>query len=97
MDDFVIKACGKRLIVKRLVEKPKPGQLIIPSAGDDSAQALVIAKGNEVSGRIDEGDVVVLQTRAGVPLKIGDMEFDSIIEHEILAIIPGKKVEESME
>lgn len=97
MDDFVIKSCGKRLIVKRLEEKAKPGQLIIPRAGEDSAQAIVIAKGSDVSSNIDVGDIVILQTRAGVPLKINQMQFDSIIEHEILAIIPPEKVEEAMD
>jgi co-chaperonin GroES (HSP10) len=92
----MIKATAKRLIAIPIVEKLEKGKLIF-TAEPETFNAVIIAKGEEVTKNIDINDVVILKRMSGFPFEVGQTKMLSIVEQEIIAIIPGNGVQETME
>lgn len=84
----MIKSVAERLVARPISfeKKPKKGILLLP---DENAPrwAEVVAVGSDVDDSVMVGDFVLLQSQAGIPIKIGDVEFLSIIQREILAVV----------
>ena len=86
----ILKASGKRLIVKEIKEEAKPGALILPDAAE-TFEAVIAAVGDDVSKNIGVLDVVILKRMSGFPFDFGGEEFLSVMEQEIIAIVSGVK------
>jgi co-chaperonin GroES (HSP10) len=92
----VIKAPGKRLIAAKIEEKIRHGMLIMPDHGE-TFKATIMAVGEGVSSNIQIGDICLLKRLSGFPFKALGIELLSIVEQEIIAIVPDENVpEESM-
>jgi len=83
----MIKAVGKRLIVKVPSEETKEIKgIIIPVDNLSPIRAEVIALGIDVDQQVIEGDIVILPPRTGTSVEIEGQKYLAIYEDQILAI-----------
>lgn len=87
----MIKALGKRVIVKVVDIKPKTPALLILPDGKDLITASVICFGEDVDASLTCGDIVYLHPHTGTEVKIKGENYLSIHEEQILAVDDGMR------
>jgi len=85
----MIKASANRLIVRdiELEKAPESTKILILPKNKQNVMAEVIATGKEVDYNIGEGDMVLILHDTGIPVEIEGIQYLSITESQILAII----------
>ena len=82
----MIKAVGKRLIVKTIEEEKDEKKIIIQVSTNKPFKAEVIAIGSDVDEQVVEGNFVILPPQIGTPVEIEGVKYLSVYEDQILAI-----------
>ena len=84
----MIKAVGKRVIVKVIEDKKPEGKtiLIVPSR-KEQVHAEIIAYSADCDAQMSCGDMAILLPDSGIQIQITGEEYLSINETQILAII----------
>lgn len=86
----MIKAVGKRLIVKRIEdgkdEESASKKIIIQVSNNTPYKAEVIAIGSEVDEQVVEGNLVHLPFNIGTPIEIEGVKYLAVYEDQILAV-----------
>ena len=83
----MLKAVGKRVIVKELEEAKDDKKLIIQVNAKMPFRASVIAAGSEVDSQIVEDDIVILPSHTGTPIEEDGVNYLVIYEDQILAVV----------
>lgn len=84
----MIKAVGKRLVVKEIKEEePEKKNVIITVSGKERFKAEVIAMGTEVDCYVSHRDIVILAAHTGNPFQHEGENYLTIFEDQILAVI----------
>lgn len=83
----MLKAVGKRVIVKELEEAKDDKKLIIQVNAKMPFRASVIAAGSEVDSQIVEDDIVILPPHTGTPIEEDGVNYLVIYEDQILAVV----------
>lgn len=83
----MLKAVGKRLIVKILDEEKDEKKLIITVNEKKPFKALVIAAGGEVDSQVVEDDIVILPPHTGTPIEEEGVKYLVVYEDQILAVV----------
>lgn len=77
----------KYILVEPVVEEVKPGEFVIPNPTYQTLKKYkVVTRGEEVSGNIYEG-VVLLATGFGHPVPQNGKKYELIEEGDVIAII----------
>ena len=87
----MIKAAGKRLVVRELEEPEEiKNGLILPNKKKEQVRAEVISMGTEVDNMISLHDIVYLMPEHGIPILINGQPYLSIVENQVLAAFDDK-------
>lgn len=82
----MIKACGKRLIIKEIEEEIEDRKsIVIVPKKREQVRGIIIALGSEVDQALNLGDLVILPDDHGIHITIDGDQFLSISENQILA------------
>lgn len=83
----MLKAVGKRVIVKELEEAEDDKKLIIQVNSKMPFKASVIAAGSDVDEYVCEGDIVILPPHTGTPIEESGEKYLVVYEDQILAVV----------
>jgi co-chaperonin GroES (HSP10) len=83
----MLKAVGKRVVVKVIEEVKDEKKLIIEVNEKKYFRASVIAKGSDVDSNLLKDDIVILPPHTGTPIEEKGEKYLVIYEDQILAIV----------
>ncbi len=86
----MIKAVGKRLIVKKIEDEKEDEsaakKIIIQVSTNKPFRAQVIAIGSDVDEQVVEGNFVILAPQIGTPIEIQGVNYLAVYEDQVLAV-----------
>jgi co-chaperonin GroES (HSP10) len=83
----MIKATGKRYIIKAQEQKKESAGGIILQSSNETQFAVIISVGGEVEQPLEVGTVVVIDWNHTVPLKYEDVQYYVIDSRAIAAVV----------
>lgn len=89
-DGWEVFATGKRYLVKGLARAEKVGTIWLPETTKERLQMMseVVERGTDEGPYCAEiGDRILHSPHAGVPLMVGELEYRSIDEKDVLAVV----------